>query len=203
MADNLTAVLLLPQIQKAAGEHKVWWDVIAAIISHESNAMERRAANYAGNAGLGLVGFVVGRFVDYADLAERAQVKLKGDSASIGIGQMQVSWAKRLRNKYPTIIYWQSVVDDLLDREVAVGYVAAGLRELREQLDALLAQHNVTLRDVERQDLVALGYNIGWDNLRDRNLLASDMGPDIPSRVAAIRKQSKYIKLTTERWRNL
>jgi hypothetical protein len=84
---------------------------------------------------------------------------------------------------------------------VAVRYVAAGLHELRDQLDALLAQHEVTLTEPERTDLLALGYNIGWDSLRDRNLLAGDMGPDIPSRVAAIRKRSKYIELTTGSWR--
>ena len=59
----------------------------------------------------------------------------------------------------------------------------------------------MSISQAERNDLLALGYNIGWDNLRDRNLLASDMGPDLPSRIAAIRKKSKYIELTMRAWR--
>jgi hypothetical protein len=204
----LLVVDLKPAIDKAAAQLKIWPEVVAAIIAHESKAMERRTAEHVGQNtlgnGFGLVPSRRPQFPGmYADAAERIQAKLKGDSASIGIGQMRVGWAKYLRSKFPDIQKRESVVDDLLTPVVAVGYVAAGLRDLFNKLEAFLARNNASLNQIERMELVALGYNIGWDNLESRNLMDGGMGHDIATRVAAIRKQSKYISIIRQWLRSL
>jgi hypothetical protein len=41
-----------------------------------------------------------------------------------------------------------------------------------------------------------VAYNIGWVSLRERNLLDSGLGPDIPSRISALRSRNVYLNHT-------
>ncbi|MCP4357071.1 MAG: hypothetical protein GY796_03515 [Chloroflexi bacterium] len=167
-------------INKAGQEFKVAPEIIGVIIMHESQAAERAQLS----------------FEWLANAAERLQAKIQGDSASIGIGQMQVGKAKKLRQKYPQLV-GSGVVDDLLNKKRAARYVAAQLSEIQTQLDAFLAAQKATLTDDAKNDMLALGYNIGWVKLRDRNLKDRNFGADIPARVATIRNRSNYLKKTT------
>lgn len=192
--------LLWGPIYTASNQFNVWQDLVASIIAHESQASERRTYR----AAITVFAFIPSLFMDDpADTAERTEAKVRGDKASIGVAQMQVGLAKRLRTKFPSIKDEDDVVDDLLEPSVAVRYVAAAVRELRDNLDAFLTKYGFKLSDDEMKDLVALGYNIGWEALRDRNLSASDMGDNIPARVAKIRETSSYIKLTIGQWREI
>jgi hypothetical protein len=167
-------------INKAGQEFKVPPEIVGVIIMHESQATERAELS----------------FEWLANAAERLQAKFQGDSASIGIGQMQIREAKKLRQKYPQLA-GNSVVDDLLNKKRAARYVAAQLSEIQTQLDGFLAVQKATISDDAKNDMLALGYNIGWDKLRDRNLKDPNFGADIPARVATIRTRSNYLKKTT------
>lgn len=191
-------IYYMGDVYGAASALRVPPELIVAIVAHESQAKERRAVRAAVPILSPLAGLVLD---DPADTYERMEATVRGDKASIGIAQMQVGLARRLRAKFPSVARHASVVDDLLDRSVAVWYVAAALRELRDNLDAFLARQGAKLAEDEVKDLTALGYNIGWEALRDRNLLAADMGADVPARVAKVRQDSSYIRATIGQWR--
>ena len=160
-------------IKQAGAEFNIPPELIGVIVMHESQAAERS-----------LMG-------PLADLAERAQALTQGDDASIGVGQMRISEAENLRQQFPQL------VDDLLNRKQAVRYVAAQLKVIKDALTQFMSQHQVALSPEAETDLVALGYNIGWLSLRNRNLNAPDMGATVPERVETIRGRSQYIKKTT------
>ncbi len=170
---------LRAEIDAAAREFSVPPELIGAIVLHESQAGER---SFFGGGGL-------------ADLAERAEAAVSSDP-SIGIGQMKVSLASGLRTRHPTLAGSGSVVGDLLDRTRAVRYVAAHLGEIGGQIDAWLASQGVTPTADERRDLIAIAYNMGWVSLRDRNLLDPGLGPDVPSRITALRSRNVYLNRT-------
>ena len=165
-------------IKQAGAEFNIPPELIGVIVMHESQAAERS-----------LMG-------PLADLAERAQALTQGDDASIGVGQMRVSEAENLRQQFPQLVQGD-VVDDLLNRKQAVRYVAAQLKVIKDALTQFMSQHQVALSPEAEMDLLALGYNIGWLSLRNRNLNAPDMGATVPERVETIRGRSQYIKKTT------
>ena len=107
---------------------------------HESQARERQ------ELGGGAV----------ADAAERVEAGIRGDSASIGIGQMQVGVAKQTAKNHPEIRGTGSVTDDLLSRRTACRYVAARLADLRSQLRAYLKSQGATLSADAENDMIAL-----------------------------------------------
>lgn len=169
-------------ICSAAREYGVPSELIAVILMHESQASERR-----------LYRFLVGS----AEMGERAQASLQGDSASIGVAQMRIGRARQLRRAYPRLRVADDVIDDLLMPSSAVRYLAANLRQIRNELSAFLAREGASLTREQEIDMLALGYNIGWENLRDRNLRDPTFGSDIPARVETIRSRSQYLRLTT------
>lgn len=169
-------------ICSAAREFNVSAELVAVIVMHESQAAERRAYRV---------------LIGSADAGERAQAALQGDSASIGVVQMRVGLARQLRSQHPSLRVAADVVDDLLTPATAVRYLAAQLARLRGQLNAFLAREGASLTQEQEIDMLALGYNIGWENLRDRNLRDTNFGRDIPARVETIRQRSQYLRVTT------
>jgi hypothetical protein len=172
---------LLPKIRQAAKEFNVPAKLIAVIVMHESQAVERVTWGF--------------RFLE--NLAERSQAAAQGDEASIGVGQMQVKVAKQLRKKYNRLSSDSSVVDDLLDEGQAIRYVAAQLRNIRDQLETFLEAHKTQLTEEEILDLLAVGYNLGWESLQKRNLQDSKLGGTVVGRVKTIRQYSRYLRKTT------
>jgi len=166
-------------IRAAAGEFDVRAALIGVIMMHESQAAERR---------------VLGGL---ADAAESTQARIQGDTASIGVIQMQVGLARQLRRTYPSLQRNGDVVDDLLDPAIAVRYLAARLRQLRDLLRPFAESSGASLSGDQETDMMALGYNIGWDALRDRNLRDASFGRDLPARVETIRARSQYLRFTT------
>lgn len=169
-------------IGSAAREFNVPSELVAVILMHESQAAERRVYRV-----------VIGS----ADAGERAQAAVQGDSASIGVIQMRVGLARQLRRLYPRLQTAADVVDDLLTPATAVRYLAAQFAQLRGQLSAFLTRESASLNREQEIDMLALGYNIGWENLRDRNLRDANFGRDIPARVETIRRRSQYLRATT------
>lgn len=110
---------------------------------------------------------------------------------------MQVGVGKATAKNHPGLRGRGSVVDDLLNERTAVRYVAARLSDIRTQLRAWLATQGATLSADAERDMLALGYNIGWKSLRDRNLKDTSFGADVPARVAHIRRSSNYLTHTT------
>jgi hypothetical protein len=166
-------------IRAAAGEFDVPAALIGVIVMHESQAAERSTLG-------GL-----------ADAAESAQAWIQGDTASIGVIQMRVGLARQLRHAYPSLQRNGDVVDDLLDPAIAVRYLAARLRQLRDLLRQFAGATGASLSREQEIDMMALGYNIGWDALRDRNLRDASFGQDLPARVETIRARSRYLRFTT------
>jgi hypothetical protein len=171
---------LRSDIRQAAQEFRVPAELVGVIVMHESQAKERR--------------FWQSDWI--ADQAERAEAAARGDSASIGIGQMQVGLAKALRKLYPALKKG-GAVDDLLKPKLAVRYVAAQLAQLQGRLRNFLKSQGVPVTTRQIRDLTALGYNIGWNQLLRKNLQNPRLGTTLAARVQAIRRQSLYLKNTT------
>ncbi len=178
MSGLMVVVPLGQEIKQAGAEFNVPPELIGVIVMHESQASERSL------------------FGPLADIAEEVQAEVQGDDASIGIGQMRISVADQLRQKYPQLA-GEDVVSDLLNRKRAVRYVAAQLKEIKDSLTAFLSVRQATLAADAEMDMLALGYNIGWISLRDRNLQDPNFGATIPDRVQTIRGRSQYLQKTT------
>lgn len=174
----LQVIDLGKEIKQAGAEFNIPPELIGAIVMHESQATERSF------------------FGILADVAERAQAELQGNDASIGVGQMRVSVAEDLRQKYPQLVEG-SAVSDLLNGKRAVRYVAAQLKEIKDALTAFMSGHQATLAQDAEMDMLALGYNIGWSSLRDRNLRDPNFGATVLERVQTIRGRSQYLTKTT------
>lgn len=166
------------EIKKAGAEFNIPPELIGVIVMHESQAVERS---------------IMGPL---ADIAESVQAALQGNDASIGIGQMKISEAEQLRQRFPQLVN-ESVVDDLLNKKQAVRYVAAQLKVIKDSLTAFMAAQRVSLSPEQEMDMLALGYNIGWLALRDRNLRDPNFGATMLERVETIRGRSQYLKKTT------
>lgn len=166
------------EIKQAGAEFGIPPELIGAIVMHESQAAERS-----------LMG-------PLADVAERAQAAVQGNDASIGVGQMKISEAEDLRQRFPQLVQGD-VVDDLLNRKQSVRYVAAQLKVIKDSLVAFMAAQRATLSPEQEMDMLALGYNIGWQALRDRNLRDPNLGATVPERVETIRGRSQYLTKTT------
>ncbi len=174
----LQVVDLGKAIKQAGAEFNIPPELIGVIVMHESQAVERSF------------------FGVLADVAERAQAELQGDDASIGVGQMRVDVAEDLRQKYPQLV-GDSAVSDLLNGKRAVRYVAAQLKEIKDALTTFMSGHQATLAPDAEMDMLALGYNIGWPSLRDRNLRDPNFGATVLERVQTIRGRSQYLTKTT------
>ena len=166
------------EIKKAGAEFNIPPELIGVIVMHESQAVERS---------------IMGPL---ADIAESVQAALQGNDASIGIGQMKISEAEQLRQRFPQLVN-ESVVDDLLNKKQAVRYVAAQLKVIKDSLTAFMAAQRVSLSPEQEMDMLALGYNIGWLALRDRNLRDPNFGATMLERVETIRGRSQYLTKTT------
>lgn len=166
------------EIKQAGAEFGIPPELIGAIVMHESQAAERS-----------LMG-------PLADVAERAQAAVQGNDASIGVGQMKISEAEDLRQRFPQLVQGD-VVDDLLNRKQSVRYVAAQLKVIKDSLAAFMSAQRATLSLEQEMDMLALGYNIGWQALRDRNLRDPNFGATVPERVETIRGRSQYLTKTT------
>lgn len=174
----LQVIDLGKEIKQAGAEFNIPPELIGAIVMHESQAAERSF------------------FGILADVAERAQAELQGNDASVGVGQMRVSVAEELRQKYPQLVEG-SAISDLLNGKRAVRYVAAQLKEIKDALTSFMSGHHVTLAQDAEIDMLALGYNIGWPSLRDRNLRDPNFGATMLERVQTIRGRSQYLTKTT------
>jgi hypothetical protein len=166
-------------IRQAAAQYGVPEVWIGCIVMHESQGIERLALG---------------------DTGERAQAFIQGDTASIGIGQMQVGVAERLRRTDPRLRgQGTTAVDDLLNADRSVFYIAAYLAEIRRNMNLWLTRMGEALEPTLERDMVLLGYNIGWPALRDRNLSDPNFGKTYHDRAVTIRQRSHYIALATAR----
>ena len=175
LVDNLSRA-----IQTAARQYNIKPELLGVILMHESQARER---SIWGNERL-------------ANAAERAQAAIQGERASVGIGQMEVRTAAALRRRHPELAGGE-IVDDLLQQERAVQYVAARLQDLQGDIRTFFSARRASLSPEAEVDLAAIAYNTGWESLRDRNLLDENLGSTLPERVTALRSRSSYLRFTT------
>jgi RHS repeat-associated protein len=131
-------------------------DLIGAVVRHESPAVERRIFTLSPGDSPGQV----------ADLAEAVEANVRGNAASIGIGQMQVGTATRLetRGYVPPRVGTSDRIAALLDPKTAVSYVGGELRHIRDKLSE---NPDFGKQTQETQDRVTLmGYNWGWSGIQ-------------------------------------
>ncbi|MBT9555168.1 MAG: hypothetical protein IV100_04020 [Myxococcales bacterium] len=162
-------------IRAASAQYGIPETWIGCIIMHESQSTERQ---------------ILG------DIGERAQANIQGSSASIGVGQMQVGVAERLRNADPRL-RGGSTIDDLLNADRAALYIAAYLAEILRKMRLWLTRMGEALEPDLERDMVLLGYNIGFEALRDRNLSDASFGVTYADRARTIRSRSQYIAHTS------
>ena len=130
--------------------------MIEAIIRHEGSAFERRLLTLWPTFTPGFI----------ANSAEYLQSKLQGNTASIGLAQMQIRRAEELEqlgyvtprasNHARTLA--------LLNDEEAVEYVTGMMRYLTDQLQGVPEFQRLSPEDQMR--LTLIGYNQGWDILK-------------------------------------
>jgi RHS repeat-associated protein len=143
-------------IEREAASRSLDPALIGAVLRHESAAVERRLLTLWPTMQPGLA----------ANGAEYVQSLIKGDTASIGPGQMQLGLARDLEA-------WGYVTPRkndrkrraaLLGKETSVEYVAGYLEYLSDQLQMLPEFADL---DVETQNrLTLIGYNYGWEGLK-------------------------------------
>lgn len=138
----------------------------AAVLRHESSAVERRLFTFLPRSIPGIV----------ANTAEHVQWAIQGDTASIGPGQMQVQRALELEQlEYVTSKgSEQATMSTLMCNETSVEYVAGMLNYITDQLNTLNGFSGLPTE--EQQRLVLIGYNWGWTGdflkeLKDRGYL--------------------------------
>lgn len=130
--------------------------LVAAVIRHEGSAIERRVFTLSPSSVPGST----------ANFTEYTQTLLQGDTASIGVGQMQVRCARELEE----LGYVTSTASEherkqaLLDPVRSVNYVAGMLHYLSDRLQTLPGFTNLSQEDQAR--LILVGYNQGWETLQ-------------------------------------
>ncbi len=131
--------------------------LVSAILRHENAAFERRVLTPLPAMGPGLI----------ADAAEAAQALIQGDLASIGPGQMQLRRAQELEQLgYVTArgSKWERI-QALLGEETSVEYVTGMVSYLSDQLRTVSGFSDLSTEDQQR--LLLIGYNQGWEYLRE------------------------------------
>ncbi len=128
--------------------------------------------------------------------AEGAQAFIQGETASIGIGQMQVRTAEEMQRQFPSLPTGESS-EHLLNERRAVQFVAAYLSFLMTQIENFLSEEGTIPNPDQLMNLTAIAYNMGWGNLRDRNLGDVNFGNTMAARVEYILRENRYIRGTT------
>ncbi|MBI5877553.1 MAG: RHS repeat protein [Chloroflexi bacterium] len=135
--------------------------LVKAILRHESAAFERRLLTPIPNQVPGAI----------ANGAESLEVLVPGHIASIGPGQMQLRRARQLEGLgyVRTRANDQERVAALQNSPTAIEYVSGMAQYLTDQLSAMPGFDK--LGPSEKQRLILIGYNWGWDG--DRGLQAN------------------------------
>ena len=130
--------------------------------------------------------------------ASLTDIKHLGKHTSLGIGGMQPETALRLRQVHPELAKNDDITEDLTNSKTAIPYVAAELGDLKKQIETfrhLHSQSPFVEPAVEiRTDttLAQIGYNLGPENLFNRNLACQDNGSDYAQRMQNTCMQSHY-----------
>lgn len=143
-----------------AETHSVDPVLVSSVLRHESSAVERRLLTLWPTMQPGIV----------ANGAEWAQSIVKGDTASIGPGQMQLRRARELEEMgYVTP---RSSTSErrtaLLGPETSTEYVAGMLHYVNDQLNTLDGFSELGIEEQNR--LTLIGYNWGWTDQFKRYL---------------------------------
>jgi hypothetical protein len=160
------------EIRGACQQFQVPPELIAAVIMHESQARSG------------------------GDLTESVQALLQGGTASIGIGQMQVRTAREIQRQFPSLPTGEPR-GHLLNERHAVQFVTAYLSSLMTDIEDFLSGEGVVPNTDQLINLTAIAYNMGWENLRERNLRDRRFGNTMAERVEHILRVNRYITLTT------
>ena len=130
--------------------------IIASIVRHEGSAFERRLLTALPGDSPGAA----------ANVAEAAQVLLRGEYESIGIAQMQLRRAEELERLGYVTPRSDSTerLNALLTEETAIEYIGGMVQYTRDQLQTIEGFASLSYGDQRR--LILIGYNRGWELLR-------------------------------------
>jgi len=143
-------------------------NLVAAVLRHESAAVERRLFTFLPRSEPGLL----------ANAAEIADLLRQGDTASIGPAQIQLRRARELEQLGYVTARANDLgrVQALLGRDSSVEYAAGMLHYISDQFQTY--QGFSDLSQENQQRLILIGYNWGWtpeflDQLTKRGLLGA------------------------------